>query len=68
MSTDSRAEVPRSDVNVGGPDGDPPEYTIGTVTLAYMGDEARRWLWNELDDVRKRYIAIFMDDRDGTRG
>lgn len=50
-----------SDVNVGGPDGDPPICTVGTITLAYAGDDAREWLWRELDDLRKRYETIWVD-------
>lgn len=58
----ARAEEFRGDSNVGGPDGDPPPYTIGTLTLPYFGDDARRWLWHEMDSVRLAYMRRFHDD------
>lgn len=44
-----------SDVNVGGPDGDPPYCTVGTVMVHYDGSDSREWLWHALDKVRQEY-------------
>lgn len=61
---DEGGTVPfKSDVNVGGPDGDPRYCTVGTVIVHYVQDasavDARQWLWRELDAVRHRYEAKF---------
>lgn len=45
----------QTDVNVGGPDGDPPYCTVGTVILPYDGSESRQWLRARLDEVRMEY-------------
>lgn len=52
----------QSDVNVGGPDGDPPYCTVGTVILPYDGALSRRWLWDRLDEIRTEYERKYHGD------
>ena len=60
MSDDRTTAIrPSGDVNVGGPDGDPPACTVGTVQVTFDGEESRRWLWNALDAVRRQYAATW---------
>lgn len=58
----------QSDVNVGGPDGDPPYCTVGTVLVAYRGGEARKWLWELLHAVRLVYENRWPEQADDSKG